>query len=371
MKIFPFKAWYPDFDLIASADSFFGSVREEYVTYKKAGFFNQSKEPALFFYQIKSASRTYTGLMCCTDMSEYEKGNILKHEKTLAAKEQKMIQLLVQRKALVKPVLLVYQKIKTINKLITSYIQNNPPFYSTYFDQDRQEHILWKISDKTIIEKVQKLFDKKVQSTYIADGHHRTTTMALLNERLKNNETAGKYEQLMVVLFGSDQLDLLEYNRVVEGLNETSPTSFMAKLSRLFEIESLDQPTKPQKKHQITLFINREWYRLAWKKSVLKEFAAKKIILDVHLLNEKVLKGILNIKDVRFDQRIVYVSGTKGLRGLEKATITNKNRIGFYLYPVQIEELMSLADKYELLPPKSTYFEPRIKNGLLVKSLEK
>ena len=212
MKIFPFQAWYPDFDLIASADSFFGSVREEYVTYKKAGFFNKSTAPALFFYQIKSATRTYTGLMCCTDISEFEKGNILKHEKTLAAKEQKMIQLLVQRKALVKPVLLVYEKVKAINKLILNHIQNNPPLYSTYFDQDQQEHILWKITDNTILDKVQKLFDKKVQSTYIADGHHRTTTMALLNERLKNKADAGNYQQLMVVLFGSDQLDLLEYN---------------------------------------------------------------------------------------------------------------------------------------------------------------
>ena len=370
MKIFPFQAWYPDFDLIASADSFFGSVKEEYVSYKKAGFFNQSEEPALFFYQIKSSSRTYTGLMCCTNLSEYEKGNILKHEKTLAAKEQKMIQLLVQRKALVKPVLLVYEKIKAINKLIINHIQQNPPFYSTYFEQDKQEHTLWKITDKTIVEKVQKLFDKKVKSTYIADGHHRTTTMALLNERLKNKEVSGNYEHLMVVLFGSDQLDLLEFNRVVDGLNETTSTSFMAKISKLCEIELLDEPTKPQKKHQITLFINREWYRLTWKKSVLKEFTDQKIILDVHLLNEKVLKGILNIKDVRFDQRIDYISGTKGLRGLEKATITNKNRIGFYLYPVQIEELMALADKHQLLPPKSTYFEPRIKNGLLVKSLE-
>ncbi len=370
MKIFPFQAWYPDFDLIASADSFFGSVREEYVAYKKAGFFNQSAEPALFFYQIKSESRTYTGLMCCTDISEFEKGNILKHEKTLAAKEQKMIQLLVQRKALVKPVLLVYEKVKAINKLILHHIQNNPPLYSTYFDQDKQEHVLWKITDQAILSKIQRLFDKKVKSTYIADGHHRTTTLALLNERLKHKPNKGNYKQLMVVLFGSDQLDLLEYNRVVEGLNETSPTIFMAKLSNLFNVEILNRPEKPRQKHQITLFINREWYRLTWKSKVLKEFKAKKIILDVHLLNEKVLKGILNIKDVRFDQRIDYVSGTKGLRGLEKATISNKNRIGFYLYPVKVEELMTLADMYQLLPPKSTYFEPRIKNGLLVKSLE-
>ena len=370
MKIFPFQAWYPDFDLIASADSFFGSVREEYVTYKKAGFFHQSEQPALFFYQIKSATRTYTGLMCCTDISEFEKGNILKHEGTLAAKEQKMIQLLVQRKALVKPVLLVYEKIKTINKLILNHIQNNPPLYSTYFEQDKQEHILWKITEKSILDKVQKLFDKKVKTTYIADGHHRTTTMTLLNERLTNKANSGNYKQLMVVLFGSDQLDLLEYNRVVEGLNETSPTIFMAKLSNLFEIEILDRPEKPHQKHQISLFVNREWYRLTWKKKVLKEYKEKEVILDVHLLNEKVLKGILNIKDVRFDQRIDYVSGTKGLRGLEKATVSNKNRIGFYLYPVKIDELMALADKYQLLPPKSTYFEPRIKNGLLVKSLE-
>ena len=370
MKIFPFQAWYPDFDLIASADSFFGSIKEEYIPYKKAGFFNQSDKPALFFYQIKSATRTYTGLMCCTDISEFEKGNILKHEKTLAAKEQKMIQLLIQRKALVKPVLLVYKKVNAVNKLIVKYLQNNPPLYSTYFDQDKQEHFLWKITDEYILKKVQNLFGEKVQKTFIADGHHRTTTMALLNERLKNKDTSENYEQLMVVLFGSDQLDLLEYNRVVEGLNETTLTTFMAKLSNFCNIQILDNPQKPLNKHQITMFINREWYSLTWKKKVLKEFKARKVILDVHLLNEKVLKGILGIKDVRFDQRIVYVEGSKGLRGLEKATIANKRRIGFYMYPVKMEELMTLARNHQLLPPKSTYFEPRIKNGLLVKSLE-
>ncbi|MEM1122432.1 MAG: DUF1015 family protein, partial [Bacteroidota bacterium] len=277
----------------------------------------------------------------------------------------------VQRQALVKPVLLVYDRVKSINQLITKHIQNNPPLYSTYFEQDKQEHVLWKITEKDILEKVQSLFEKKVQRTYIADGHHRTTTMALLNERLKDKEKAGSYEQLMVVLFGSDQLDLLEYNRVVDGLNECTPTLFMAKLSQLFDIELLESAQKPFKKHQITLFINREWYRLTWKKSVLKEFKNQKIILDVHLLNEKVLKGILNIKDVRFDTRIEYVSGTSGLQGLTQATIQSPNRVGFYLHPVHIKELMTLANQYQLLPPKSTYFEPRIKNGLLVKSLER
>lgn len=371
MKIFPFQAWYPDFDLIASSDSFFGSVRDEYVTYKETGFFNQSKKDALFFYKIKSTTRSYVGLMCCTDVAEYENGNILKHEKTLAEKEQKMIQLLMQRKALVKPVLLAYPKVNPINKLITRYIEEKKPFYSTFFDQDKQEHFIWKVTDDKTLKKVAQLFDKHVETTYIADGHHRTTTMVLLNERLKNKPNTGNYDQLMVVLFGSDQLDVFEYNRVIEGLNERSPAHFMARISQLFDIELLEKATKPTKKHQLSLFMNREWYLLTWKAEVLKEYESEKIILDVKLLNEKVLGGILGIKDVRFDQRIEYVSGTKGLRGLEKATVKSENRIGFYLYPVQLSELMSLADVHELLPPKSTWFEPRIKNGLVVKSLEK
>ena len=370
MKIFPFQAWYPNFDLIASSDSFFGSVKSEFVSYKQSGFFLQSEEEAIFFYQIKSATRTYTGLLCCTDIKEYKNGNILKHENTLAAKEQKMIQLLIQRKALVKPVLLVYPKINVINSLIINYIQENEPFCTTYFEQDKQEHFLWKVTNPTTLVAVQKLFDKKVQSTYIADGHHRTTTTVLLNERLKNKANSGNYNQLMVVLFGSDQIEVLEYNRVVDGLNECSATVFMVKLAQLFTIKILEKAQKPTKKHQITLFINREWYLLTWKSKILKAYEYKKIILDVELLNEKVLKGILGIKDVRLDQRIEYIGGTKGLRGLEKATIKSKNRIGFYLYPVQLRELMDLANAHQLLPPKSTWFEPRIKNGLVVKSLE-
>ncbi len=369
MEIFPFQAWYPNFDLIASPDSFFASVKEEYVTYKQSGFFNQLKEKNLFFYQIKSYNRTYTGLIACTNVQEYENGCILKHESTLSAKEQKMIQLFMQRKAIVKPILLAYPSVKDINDLIFEYIRAHTPLFTTFFEQEQQEHFLWKVSDDLIIQKIKNCFQQKIKFTYIADGHHRTTTMTLLNQRLKNNLEYGDYNQLMVALFGSDQLDILEYNRVIEGLNECSPTVFIAKLSQVFDIRILKRPEKPVKKHEITLFINREWYKLTWKQSVLMEFAREKAILDVALLNKKVIKEILDIEDVRFDQRIHYIAGTKGLEGMQEATIKSKNRIGFYLYPVQLSELMALADMRQLLPPKSTWFEPRIKNGLLVKSL--
>ena len=369
MEIFPFEAGYPNFDLIASPDSFFTSIREEYVTYKQSGFFNESKEEALFFYQIKSPKRTYTGLIACANVSEYQNGRILKHENTLSAKEQKMIQLFMQRKAIVKPVLLAYPSVQAINELIFQYISTQEPLFATFFEQDQQEHFLWKVSNQSLIQKMKKCFRDEIEATYIADGHHRTTTMTLLNERLKDNLDYGDYSQLMVALFGSDQLDVFEYNRVIEGLNECSPTVFMAKISEIFDIKILEKPERPTQKHEIVLFICREWYKLTWKQAVLMEFATEKVILDVALLNKKVISEILNIQDVRFDQRILYIEGTKGLEGLQQLTIESENRIGFYLYPVQLEELMTLADARQLLPPKSTWFEPRIKSGLLVKNL--
>jgi len=143
----------------------------------------------------------------------------------------------------------------------------------------------------------------------------------------------------------------------------------MARISQLFEIEVLEGPERPRQKHEISIFINKEWYRLSWKPEILETYKHLPVILDADLLNEKVLKEILNIKDVRTDQRIKYVEGQKGLDELRIKTIKNEHRVGFCLYPVSIEDLMKIADANFVLPPKSTWFEPRLKNGLIVQEL--
>jgi len=194
--------------------------------------------------------------------------------------------------------------------------------------------------------------------------------MSLLNQQFAQQEEKGDFSQLMVSLFGADQLKIHAFNRVIEVFPNYTPATFLAKMASLCSIEKLNAPRKPSKKHELVLFAANNWYALTWKKSVLSNTDASSGLLDVQVLNDQVLRGLLGIQDIRNDQRIKYVEGTKGWKGLQAATLESTNKVGFYLYPIQIEELMNLANQHILLPPKSTYFEPRIKNGLLIKKLQ-
>jgi len=186
-----------------------------------------------------------------------------------------------------------------------------------------------------------------------------------LYERMKKKGNK-KYDQLLAVYFPTSELEVHDYNRVVEGLEDCTPTMFMVRMGQIFDIEILDEPAKPENKHEITLFINREWYKLTWKKSVLKEYQKKKVLLDANMLDERVLRDILGITDVRTDNRISYVEGPKGVDAVRSQVIKSRYRIGFCLYPVELEDLMKIADSGKTMPPKSTWFEPRVKNGMII-----
>ncbi|MEO1624643.1 MAG: DUF1015 family protein [Bacteroidota bacterium] len=186
MRIRPFQAVYPNMDYIASPDSFFDTVKSEYPEYKKSGFFHKAPQEALYVYRIKTSERTYTGLIACADIQDYVDGHIKKHEKTLATKEQQQVHLLLSRNAVVKPVLLTYPRTKSIDKLLSAYIEENKSFYSVRFFQRGDEHTFWAISSGPLIQKIQSLFENKVKTTYIADGHHRSSTMALMYDRTRD-----------------------------------------------------------------------------------------------------------------------------------------------------------------------------------------
>ena len=367
MNLKPFQAIIPKMEYISSADHFFGTVKEEYSEYMESGFFEKSPKEGIYIYQITQQNRTYLGLIACVDIKDYTSGNIIIHEKTLAIKEQQQIHLLLKRGAQVKPILLAHPKIETLDTLLRAQIKAAKPLYEVAFDLNQEKHAFWEIKDGDLIQDIQRIFKKKVPVSYIADGHHRSSATALMRDRTKSKEDHKSYDQLLCAFFPTSELEILDFNRVIEGLNEVSPTMFMAKLSQLFDIEALDEPVKPSKKHEIILYINKEWYKLNWRASILEEYKEEPVLLDVMLLNEKVLKGILNIADVRMDLRVKYVEGPQGLEGIKGKTLKNEQRIGFCLYPVDMQDFIKIADAGNTLPPKSTWFEPRIKNGLIVK----
>lgn len=366
MHIRPFQAVYPNLDFVTSTDSFFESVKEEYNDYRESGFFQKSAQEALYVYEIRGADRNFRGIIACADIEDYLYGHIKKHEHTMADQEQKQLQLMLRRQAAVKPVLVTYPEAPAISAWSRRITESEPPALRVYFEQDAQQHLLWEVRDGSLIREIQELFEREVPDTYIADGHHRSSSSALLYERTQDGELRERYRNLLCAFFPSSDLAIHDFNRVVEGLDDLSLSRFMARLSQLFNIDILEQPVRPRRKYEILLFVNEEWYLLHWKESVLRSYAEEKVILDSRLLNELVLRDILEIEDVRTDQRIHYVAGPEGLEGLRRKASRPGNRIGFCLYPVKLEELITLADQDQVLPPKSTWFEPRMKNGLII-----
>jgi len=367
MRIYPFKALHPKLDLISSIDSFFGSVKQDYRDYFQSGFFQKQRQEALYIYEIRGESRTYRGLIGCLDITEYTRGHIKKHEQTLAYKMQKQVALALQRRAAVKPVLLTYPRQENIESWVDRYLEKaTGPFFTLSFQAEQTVHSFWQINDSRQISEIQGLFDQALEVAYIADGHHRSAAQAFMFERGIERSVNTHINRLLCAFFPPDQLEIHDFNRVVQLGADFSPSLFMARLSRVCHIEILPAARKPRHKHELVMGYGEEWYGLQWKEQVLN-MPGQQILPDTQLLNEWVLEKILGIEDVRTDKRIDYVEGPKGLDSLLKKANDDPGLI-FVLYPIQAEAFFQLVDLGIMLPPKSTWFEPRMKNGLLVHS---
>jgi len=366
MHLLPFRAIYPKLDMIASPDAFFGNVKVEYASYRKSGFFLECREESLYIYRIRDHKRDYTGIIACVSIQDYLNGMIKKHENTLSFKEQTQTELLLSRTAIVKPVLLTYPPVEAILAFSEDLILSKKPYFEIHFKADKQLHQFWSVADPGQILLLKALFEQYVDRAYIADGHHRASSMAHMYKLTGQKSKSSPYDRLLCAFFPSSQLEIEDYNRVVEGLEDISLTTFMANLSQVVDIEVLKKPARPQEKHEMVMFINREWFRLRWRRRLLESFTGEEVLLDVQLLNELILEKILGIGDVRTDDRVKYIEGKQGIRGVRERVGKNVNRVGFFLYPVLMDDFMRIGDEGIMLPPKSTWFEPRMRNGLLV-----
>lgn len=368
MKLIPFKAIYPNLDLIASSESFFGTVKSQFVEYKKSGFFKKSESESIFVYQLDTKMSSHLGIVACTDINDILTGKVLKHENTLAPKEQQMMNLMLQNQAMVKPVLLAHDKVEEVDALLHEVVQNEEPFFEVNFDEAGERHTFWELKDSEIAQRITKLFKKKVKKCYVADGHHRVKTALILHQTdQKNDMMDTRINSVLSIYFSWDNLKIFDFNRCVEVFQSVSPLQFLVELSHVCTIKKLKKGRKPKKKHEITMLIYGEWYKLVWKKKVLSKHKDRPVLFDTFLLNEYVLKKIVGIEDVRNDFRVKYIDGVVGIPGLKEMVAKSENRVGFCMYPITSQNMKVIADQGLTLPPKSTWFEPRVKNGLLVK----
>lgn len=366
MKVYPFEGIYPNPDLIPSPESFFGSVKHDYTEYYENGFFLHAKEKAFYILEITTETKTHTGIIACLKIEDYSKGKIVKHEQTIATSEQAMLKLILLRGAMVKPVLLSHPEIKDLTKELKRLKKKRAPFSQYSLSEGAIIYTLYQIPESEG-EHLAKIYNAHLPKVYIADGHHRCSTGEKLLH-LQGDKKGFDYSLILAALFSFDQLDVLDYNRVVELPYHLKLTRFIAELSHYFDIQILDGPAKPQQKHELTMVMQEDWFLLKWKPEVLSRYKKTSTILDAHLLDKEIFEGILGVTNVLEDKRVSYISGIHGPQKIEEIVRESEHHVGFCIYPVQFPEIVRVSDYHETLPPKSTWFEPRMINGLIVKS---
>lgn len=322
--------------------------------------FRESK-PCYYIYRLTMNGRSQTGLVCGSSVDDYENDLIKKHEFTRPEKELDRINHIKTTGAQTGNVFLAYKNIPDVDTLISKWTVEKNPQYDFIAD-DKIQHSIWIVNDDATIKKISHLFKTQAPCTYIADGHHRAASAAKVREALGKKATANA-DYFLTTLFPSSQLQIMDYNRVVKDLNGLSAEEFLNKLEEKFSIEKKDKAYRPEDLHQFGLYMNKQWYKLTSKAGTYSEDPIG--ILDVTILQENVLDPILGIKDQRTDKRIDFVGGIRGLEELEKRVNSGEMSLAISLYPVSIEQLFNIADSGNTMPPKSTWFEPKLRDGLL------
>ncbi len=333
------------------------------------GVLVKDEKPMLYVYELTMDGRSQTGLVACTSIDEYMQGIIKKHELTREDKEQDRIRHVDICNANTGPIFLAYRTVDEISEIVDN-VKKNAPVYD-FTAEDGIIHRAWIIDDEETINRLVKLF-KDVPNLYIADGHHRNASAAKvgLKRRNENPNYTGdeEFNYYLAVIFPSDQLKILDYNRVVKDLNGLSEEEFIKKLSEKFDMVETGGRAKPDKAYDFGMYMDGKWYMLTAKDEIKSKDAVKG--LDVSILQDNVLIPILGIGDIRTDKRIDFVGGIRGLGELEKRVDSGEMKVAFAMYPTSIEQLMTIADENKIMPPKSTWFEPKLRSGLFIHSLD-
>lgn len=324
-----------------------------------------------YAYQIIMNGHKQTGLVGCCSIDDYFNNVIKKHELTRPDKEEDRKNHVRYSKLNYEPVFFAYPHVNSIDELVEDVKQGDPVYDIT--TSDDIQHTLWVINDANKVLAIKDLFEAQVPSIYVADGHHRTAAGALVGEEFRNEaggnkDDGGRYNYFMAVLFPDNQLKIIDYNRVAKDLNGMDEATFVAKVSEKFDVEETSGQYKPKHLHHFGMYINKKWYKLIAKEGTYNDNDPVGV-LDVTILSKQVLEPLLNIVNLRTDKRIDFVGGIRGLGELEKRVNSGEMEIAFALNPVSMKQLMDISDNDMIMPPKVTWFEPKLRSGLFVHKL--
>lgn len=366
----------PEIDLAAGIDEHDASVyekaRENFLRFRKQDWLIQDQHDSLYIYAQTMNGKTQYGIVGCAGVEDYLNGIIRKHELTRKDKEEDRMKHVRITNANMEPVFFSYPAVPEIDEIVAAFIKENAPVYD-FVSVDGIGHHFWVISDTGIISRIIELFEK-IPFTYVADGHHRTAAAALVGneKRLNNPGHTGKeeYNYFLAVHFPDNQLTIIDYNRVVRDLNGQTSEQFLQALSASFTVEKKGPEIyKPDHLHNFSLYLDGLWYSLDALPGTFDDNDPIGV-LDVTILSKTVLDPILGIKDLRTDKRIDFIGGIRGLGELKKRVDSGEMKAAFALYPVSMKQLIAIADSGNIMPPKTTWFEPKLRSGLVVHLLE-
>ncbi len=364
----------PEIDLPESTNVYDDAVyklgKETFTQLIADGIFQSDLHPCFYVYRLTMDGRTQTGLVGCCHYEEYYDGKIKKHELTRTAKENDRVKHVETLEANAEPVFFSYRGQREIDQIVENIIKEDPVY--DFFADDGIQHELWVCGDPKIIEQISKHF-QKLDSLYVADGHHRTAAAARVGKKLQENNPSHsgneEYNFFMAVLFPDDQLKIFDYNRVVKDLNGHSQETFLEILSNDFHIERDEfSSIKPTSIREFAMYLPGQWYRLKPRKLVNSKDPVAD--LDVTILSTLILQPVLQIGDLRKSERIDFVGGIRGLSELSRRVDSGEMAVAFALYPVSMDQLLAIADAGEIMPPKTTWFEPKLRSGLFVHSIK-
>ena len=355
----------PEIDLAEDvnpyADEVYLKAKENLQAFMQRDVLFRENKACYYIYQLVMNGRSQTGLVAGSAVKDYEKDVIKKHEFTRPDKELDRINHIRISGAQTGNVFLAYRDVPELNELIAKW-KTKSPIYDFVAD-DGIQHSIWIVNDDETIKSISEIFKKQVPHTYIADGHHRAASAAKVKQALGKEATAGSFH-FLTTLFPASELQILDYNRVVKDLNGLSAADLLERIAADFDVTLHGADAfKPQHPHEFGMYLEGKWYQLTAKEGT---YSTDPIgVLDVTILSNNLLDKHLGIKDQRTDKRIDFVGGIRGLKELQKRVDSGDMKVAFSLYPVTMDQLFDIADSGNVMPPKSTWFEPKLRDGLL------